>query len=251
MKQVSVFFTVIVLSFALVACSQNEKNNSNDSENSENASDPVALDVALDTPETAGKGEELTLAATVTQGEEAVEDADEVMFEIWKDADKDNSEMLEATHKGKGVYSVTKTFEEDGTYFVQSHVTARDLHTMPKNKITVGSEKAEKKEEAHAHHGDAVSFHLKKPEAMKANEEVSLTAHLQKDGEPLSGAFVRFEITKTGNKNAQWIETEESKDGEYEGKAAFEEAGKYTVTIHAENDKGLHEHTEETITITE
>ena len=248
MKQVSILFTVLVLSFALVACGQNEENNSNDTENNQ-TSEPVALKVALDTPETANKGEELTLTASVTQGEEAVDDADEVIFEIWKEGDKDNSEMLEATHEGDGTYSVTKTFEQDGTYFVQSHVTARDLHTMPKNKLTVGSEEAEKEE--HAHHADAVSFHLMKPDTMKVNEEVSLVAHLQKEGEPLSGAFVRFEISKAGEKNAQWIETEETKDGEYKGTTTFEEPGKYTVTIHAENDQGLHEHTEETITVLE
>lgn len=244
---------MLLLILVLAACGQN---NSNDTEESGTA-DPQPIDVVLDTPETAKTGEELTFSATVTQADEKVEDANEVMFEVWKEGDKDNSEMIEATHDGEGVYTVKKTIDEDGTYVVQSHVTARDLHTMPKSKVKVGSEDASENHEdhesheEHAHHGDAVSFHLMKPDTIKANEEISLTTHLQKDNQPLTDASIRFEISKTGEEKAQWIETEETKDGEYQGTVTLEEAGEYTVTIHAENDEGLHEHTEESLTVTE
>ncbi|MCA0988698.1 FixH family protein [Guptibacillus algicola] len=249
MKKISILLSMLCLFLVLAACGQNDNTDKEES----GASEPQPLEVSLDTPETAEKGQELTFSATVTQGDEAVEDASEVMFEIWKEGDKDNSEMVEAEHEGEGVYSIKKTLEEDGTFVVQSHVTARDLHTMPKNKVTVGSGSEESSEhsEEHAHHGGAVSFHLMKPESIKASEEISLVTHLQKDDQPLAGASVRFEISKDGEEKAQWIDTEETKDGEYEGTATFEEAGKYTVTIHAENDNGLHEHTEETVTVTE
>ncbi|MFK3960199.1 FixH family protein [Guptibacillus hwajinpoensis] len=252
MKKIGSWVSILSISMVLAACGQDNANESNNASTAEETQ-VETLDVALDTPEKAEKGEAITFSATVTQGEEKVDDADEVMFEVWKEGSKEDSEMIEASHDGEGVYTADKEFDDAGKYFVQSHVTARDLHTMPKNEIMVGSEKeaaSETDEHAHEHESD-VSIHLMKPEEIKANEDVSFMAHLQKDEEALTGADVRFEISKVDEEKAEWVDAEEMKDGEYEGTTSFKEAGDYTVTIHVENDEGLHEHTEESVTITE
>ena len=252
MKKIGSWISILSVAVALAACGQD---NGNEAENNSTAEETQVetLDVALDTPENVEKGEKVTFTATVTQGEEKVDDADEVMFEVWKEGSKEESEMIEASHDGDGVYSADKQLDEAGKYFVQSHVTARDLHTMPKNEIMVGSEEeaaSESHEHEHEHESD-VSIHLMKPEDMKANEEVSLMVHLQRDDSALTDADVRFEISKVDEEKAEWVDAKEMKDGEYEGATSFKEAGDYTVTTHVENDEGLHEHSEETLTITE
>ncbi|MCA0173231.1 FixH family protein [Bacillus sp. RAR_GA_16] len=252
MKKIGSWISILSVAVALAACGQD---NGNEAENNSTAEETQVetLDVTLDTPEKVEKGEKVTFTATVTQGEEKVDDADEVMFEVWKEGSKEESEMIEASHDGDGVYSGEKQLDEAGKYFVQSHVTARDLHTMPKNEIMVGSEEeaaSESHEHEHEHESD-VSIHLMKPEEMKVNEEVSLMAHLQKDDAALTGADVRYEISKVNEEKAEWVDAKEMKDGEYEATTSFKDAGDYTVTIHVENDEGLHEHTEEKVTISE
>lgn len=46
-------------------------------------------------------------------------------------------EKVLGEHLGNGVYVVTTTFQEAGNYFVIAHVTARDMHNMPKMEFTV------------------------------------------------------------------------------------------------------------------
>lgn len=96
------------------------------------------IETIFKSPETTEPGEKMTLSVTVTQGEEFVEDADEVVYEVWQSGHRDESEMLPAEHKGEGVYEAEASFEEEGLYFVQAHTTARRLHAMPKQDITVG-----------------------------------------------------------------------------------------------------------------
>ncbi|WP_164462238.1 FixH family protein [Bacillus sp. FJAT-42376] len=94
----------------------------------------------------------------ITQGKEAVQDAHSVEFEIWKSGSKEQSEMIKAEHSGKGIYTVSKSFKEDGIYYLQTHVTAHDMHVMPKVRLTVGQakelepEKKEKDAESGHHH---------------------------------------------------------------------------------------------------
>ncbi|MCF6409431.1 FixH family protein [Pseudalkalibacillus salsuginis] len=97
------------------------------------------LEVDLQGSDHLRKNETGHFEAIVTQGNEQVNDADEVEFEIWKDGSKKESIMLEAKNEGKGVYSVEYAFEEEGEYVVQSHVTARDMHTMPTKKVIVNN----------------------------------------------------------------------------------------------------------------
>lgn len=127
-KLVSLFFLagVIIMS----ACTADS------GKNAAEGSLMVNADILL--PSELSKNEEETLAVALTQGEEAVEDAASVDFEIWREGSEENSEMIKAVHKSKGIYEIKKTFNENGLYFVQTHVTARDLHVMPKKEFIVG-----------------------------------------------------------------------------------------------------------------
>lgn len=97
------------------------------------------VEVEFNTESSADPGEEIELSATVTQGEEAVEDADEVVFEVWRSGEREYSEMLEGAHQEMGIYTQSHQFEEEGLYFIQAHTTARRMHVMPKMKLTVGN----------------------------------------------------------------------------------------------------------------
>jgi hypothetical protein len=100
---------------------------------------PEMIEVVLTvTPETGQVNEPVTFEAKVTQGEENVEDAKEVKFEIWR-ANDENHEKIEIEHAENGIYRLEKTFEQEGTYYIISHVTARDMHNMPKKEFIIGT----------------------------------------------------------------------------------------------------------------
>jgi len=82
-------------------------------------------------------GKPVTFEAKVTQGKDQVEDA-EVIFEIWR-AKNDNHEKVEIKHSKNGIYRLEKSFNQEGTYYIISHVTARDMHNMPKKEFVVGT----------------------------------------------------------------------------------------------------------------
>jgi hypothetical protein len=99
---------------------------------------PKMLDVNLTiTPEKGGVNQPIVIKAEVTQGKEKVNDADEVSFEIWRSMDK-NHEKVQIKQGKAGVYSLNKTFQQEGTYYVISHVTARGMHNMPKKEFVIG-----------------------------------------------------------------------------------------------------------------
>ncbi|MGK7379528.1 FixH family protein [Planococcus sp. 1R117A] len=116
----------------LAACGSEEA----DSAGAGNSLEEIVVEI--NTPETAEAAEEVVLSASVTQGDEAVEDADEVVYEVWQSGHRDSGEMIEAEHTGNGVYEAETVFEEEGLYFMQAHTSARRLHVMPKQEITVG-----------------------------------------------------------------------------------------------------------------
>ncbi|MCT2536502.1 FixH family protein [Aquibacillus koreensis] len=95
----------------------------------------VEVEIELE-PETPRVNTDTTIKAIVTQGKDKVNDANEVIFEVWKEGQEDH-EMIEASNQGDGIYSITKQFKTEGNYFVVSHVTARDMHVMPRKAYTV------------------------------------------------------------------------------------------------------------------
>jgi len=101
--------------------------------------DPSApLKVEIDVPAQVQLNQELELKALLTQGNEPVNDAQEVQFEIWKEKQKKTSEKMDAKLKKDGIYVVNKKFQEEGIYYIQAHATARGMHVMPVKKVVVG-----------------------------------------------------------------------------------------------------------------
>jgi YtkA-like len=96
----------------------------------------VEVDLSIN-PEPGVLNQPITLEAKVTQGNDKVEDAD-VVFEIWRSKD-DKHEKIEIKHSEEGIYRLEKSFSREGTYYIISHVTARDMHNMPKEEFTIGN----------------------------------------------------------------------------------------------------------------
>lgn len=89
-------------------------------------------------PDSVSAGEETVLEAHVSFGKEKVLDADEVQFEIRLEGLEAQSQLVDAVHDRDGIYVIRKVFDQEGIYVIQAHVTARDMHVMPKKKLAVG-----------------------------------------------------------------------------------------------------------------
>ncbi|MBA9026564.1 FixH family protein [Peribacillus huizhouensis] len=96
----------------------------------------IEADILL--PDVVSLNQECIFKVHVTQGSSNVDDAQDVQFEIWNSTSTQDSEMLQAKLIGNGTYTVSKQFSQDGIYYVQTHVTARGLHVMPKKQFMVG-----------------------------------------------------------------------------------------------------------------
>lgn len=133
-KRIIYMVSIMLLMGILAACGSDEKPN-----NKEEDQLPQMLDVKVKTdPDELSAGKTTQVGAIVTQGEEKVSDADEVLFEIWKEgASEEDHIKKEAERKEDGKYAIDYTFDEKGKYFIIAHVTARDLHNMPKVDVNV------------------------------------------------------------------------------------------------------------------
>ncbi|MBM7654779.1 FixH family protein [Neobacillus cucumis] len=125
-----VFMLIALLSvIAAVSCSK---------QNEESSKMPEMVNVSLSVNPNPGQpNKPITFEAKVTQGKEKINDAD-VTFEIWRSKD-DRHEKISIKHAEAGVYRLEKSFQQEGTYYIISHVTARDMHNMPKKEFTVGT----------------------------------------------------------------------------------------------------------------
>lgn len=104
MKKAVLIFSIIC-AFVLAGCSNNQ----------EKAQEtPKFLDVKLTVnPEKAKVNQPVTFEAKVTYGKEAVTDADDVKFEIWRANDK-NHEKIQVKHAENGIYRLKKVLTEKG-----------------------------------------------------------------------------------------------------------------------------------------
>ncbi|WLR56755.1 FixH family protein [Mesobacillus subterraneus] len=128
MKRLLVLLMAVLLSLLAAACAKQEIEE-----------EPQFLEVELTAnPEKAQLNEEVTFEAKVTYGTEEVKDADEVKFEIWRSKAEEHEKIV-VEHDENGIYRLKKSFNEEGTYYIMSHVTARRMHNMPKIEFVVGS----------------------------------------------------------------------------------------------------------------
>lgn len=96
------------------------------------------VEVELEIPSELAIKEDTILQATISQDGSPVDDADVVDFEIWLANNREESVWISAEQAEEGQYEVTYEFPKDGVYFIQTHVTARDLHVMPVEEVEVG-----------------------------------------------------------------------------------------------------------------
>lgn len=125
-KNVKILFALIFGVFLLSACADKKE------------VEPQFVEVKLTaTPEKGQVNEPIIFEAKVTYGDEEVTDADEVTFEIWRAHDEEH-EKIEIEHAENGIYRLEKSFDQEGTYYIISHVTAKEMHNMPKREFVVG-----------------------------------------------------------------------------------------------------------------
>lgn len=133
MKKIKLLSLLILALLVVSACGTKDNQNQADKEL------PEFVEVKLTvTPEHGQANEPIIFEAKVTQGEENVEDADEVKFEIWR-ANDENHDKVKIEHAEDGIYRLEKSFAQEGTYYIISHVSARDMHNMPKKEFVIGT----------------------------------------------------------------------------------------------------------------
>ena len=129
MKKLFIFLVTVLCLSIVISCS-------NKKEQAENLPQMVEVDLSVK-PDPGKINEPITFEAKVTQGKDKVNDG-EVIFEIWRAKD-DKHEKIEIKHSENGIYRLEKSFPQEGTYYIISHVTARDMHNMPQKEFTVGT----------------------------------------------------------------------------------------------------------------
>lgn len=244
MKRLGVTFGLVGL-FVLGACGTDETTKSTETTPS---MEPVEAE--LNVPATADKDEAVTLAVRVTQDGKAIDDADEIKFEVWKNGAKEASETTEAALTEDGVYEAETTFSDEAVYTVQVHVTARSMHTMPTTNVTVGHpETAAEAEAEEDHHHHAGADIVLDPTQAVAEEAQPFTVNVEIEHEALTGADVQLEVFKDGADKHEWVKLEETEGGNYAGEHTFFEAGTYNVQVHVTKGHDIHEHIMETVEV--
>ena len=127
------FLSLLAVPALLVGC--NEEIDTNEA----GSAMPQPVEVTILTEERLPVGEKVKLSAQVKQGDEFVEDAEEVKFEVWESGLREAGVMLEGVLTKEGTYEVDFTFDQDGVYYMFAHTTARGMHEMPKIELIVGN----------------------------------------------------------------------------------------------------------------
>jgi hypothetical protein len=96
------------------------------------------LELEIHTPDTYTAGEQETIKATLTQNGKPADHADFVHFEIWKQDGSVQYGMEEAISEGSGIYSISKSFDQEGLYFVKVHAQKGGSLIMPQKQFVVG-----------------------------------------------------------------------------------------------------------------
>jgi hypothetical protein len=140
---------------------------------------------------------------------------------------------------------VTTTYPITGNYHVIIHATTPQVHQMIEKTFVVG----EPPTEHHQHqNNDGVLLHIQLPTNAKSGEYSKLYGHITQQNKVLTGAKVQFEIWKTGATKLDFIDTTETKPGEYFSNYRFPTPGNYYIKLHVEKGS-IHEHTEQTLEV--
>ncbi|WP_342552882.1 FixH family protein [Paenibacillus sp. FSL R7-0652] len=139
------YMPLLILILFMTGCSYTEGSASGEM--------PEMIRVKMMIPDKVKVSEEAALQIQLTQGEQPVNDADHVQFQIWNEQNEPEAPSIEkgmmnadeleargavkASSVGDGIYEVKHTFLEPGVYVVQAHVTSGAMHTMPRAKVVV------------------------------------------------------------------------------------------------------------------
>jgi hypothetical protein len=213
---------IVLAALTLSACGANEEPKSTTANEV-----PEIVKVKLTVPKTVTVGEEVALTAVITQAGEIVEDADEVEFEVLN-LTTGEKEMIKASLNEDKHYAITYTFETKGKYDITSHVTARDMHTMPTKQITVtdGEDVSATTEEAQGenhHHDQGATIDFTEG-PITVGKATMLVATVSLSKVPLEGAQVRYEISHNDDEHHTWVEVPEVKAGVYQLEFTFTES---------------------------
>lgn len=248
------FLLIISTLLLLTGCSAKEKEEERTSMLP--SLEPIVVKLTIEPEEIAGAL--VTITANVTQAEEYVEDASEVVFELWKDGDTEH-EMIQIEHKSEGNYVLERVFDQDGRYTVISHVTARNMHSMPKKEFIVGDvELSTSEEDDHddalhhdAHDHSSLTVELSTANAVdgiKANTETTIIVHIsESDHTPFLDATVQLELWQDGDEKHQYVNAIEV-DGSYQATVTFSTVGTYNVQVHIRKGD-LHDHVTKTLEV--
>ncbi|MDR9800850.1 FixH family protein [Bacillus paralicheniformis] len=121
---------------------------------------PLESEIIL--PKSLSAHQKETIKVILTQGGKRVENADFVHFEIWKQDGSVKYPMEQAEEVGKGMYSLTKSFEREGLYYVKMHAKSDGSIIMPQKQFIIGElseselkflqKGSQKQKEGHQHH---------------------------------------------------------------------------------------------------
>ncbi|GAA0450965.1 FixH family protein [Alkalibacillus silvisoli] len=204
---------------------------------------PLEVEVLMEQEQDLG---ETTLSTRVTQDGEAVNDANDVTFEVWQEGQKEAGDMVEGSLVEDGVYEVSYTFEEEGAFYVVPHVTAREQHHMPQYDLVVGDAEVETatsdgNSHEHDHHGHTEELDERLSVDFQLVDD-QLTSEVLYEGDDLESADITFEVWHVDSEDQRvWLSAEETEPGVYQAEFNEDTSGEHHVIIHIENEE-LHEH---------
>ncbi len=125
--------TALMMAMFLNGCSQAVEKDMGHADHK--ASEVLQVEIEIKTSP-AKVNENVIFEAEVTQDGEPVEDAQEVEFEFGREGDED-TEILKVEDQENGIYRLEKSFADEGIYTITTHVTARDMHSMPSKEFEI------------------------------------------------------------------------------------------------------------------
>ncbi|NQD66975.1 hypothetical protein HP456_13750 [Bacillus haikouensis] len=129
MKKKWNYFSLLILSLMLGACSPNE-----DAAELYHKESPLQADIIM--PEAFSGNDPFKVS--LTQDGKKIDDANFVHFEIWKADGTFRLPMEEAEPAGDGTYTFNQNLTEDGLYYVKVHAGNNGSIIMPTKPFAVG-----------------------------------------------------------------------------------------------------------------
>ncbi len=146
------FLSIFLLSLFLTACSVDKEVVSLYKQEK-----PLEIDISVPQPLLLNKPQ--IFKAVLRQEGKVVDDAEYVRFTIWKKDSSIQNEAIIATNNGNGEYTVEKSIDGDGIYYVKVQASANGSKIMPTKQFIVGeisedmdSVQKQNKEQNHEHH---------------------------------------------------------------------------------------------------